>query len=93
MQTTDIPVAPVRTTDTSHRVAVLNRNDKIFHVVLAQQFDRPAIDQLCHLADMIRTIGGARQGTQYLRTLLSHRRAMLYFIQPSTRTFLSFTAA
>ncbi len=93
MQTTDTAVAPFRTTDTSHRVAVLNRNDKIFHVVLAQQFDRPAIDQLCHLADMIRTIGGARQGTQYLRTLLSHRRAMLYFIQPSTRTFLSFTAA
>ena len=93
MQTTDIPVTASRTTDTSHRVAVLNRNDKIFHVVLAQQFDRPAIDQLCHLADMIRTIGGARQGTQYLRTLLSHRRAMLYFIQPSTRTFLSFTAA
>ena len=79
--------------DTAHRVAALNRNDRPFHVVLAQQFDRDTIDQLCHSADMIRSIGASRQGTQFLRTLLSHRRAMLYFIQPSTRTFLSFTAA
>jgi len=86
------PYAPPGT-DTAHRVAALNRNDKPFHVVLAQQFDRPAVDQLCQLADMIRSIGGSRQGSQFLSTLLSHRRAMLYFIQPSTRTFLSFTSA
>ena len=79
--------------DTARRVAALNRQDKLFHVVLAQQFDRGTIEQFCRLADMIRAIGGSRQGTQFLRTLLSHRRAMLYFIQPSTRTFLSFTAA
>lgn len=79
--------------DTTRRIAALSRNDKFFHVVLAQQFDRTAIEQLCRLADMIRAIAGSRQGTQFLRTLLSHRRAMLYFIQPSTRTFLSFTAA
>jgi len=79
--------------DTGRRVANLNRHDKAFHVVLAQQFDRPAIDQLCQLADMIRAIATSRQGTQFLRTLLSHRRSMLYFIQPSTRTFLSFAAS
>ncbi len=79
--------------DSAHRIAALNRNDKAFHVVLAQQFDRQAVDQLCQLADMIRSIGGSRQGSQFLQTSLSHRRAMLYFIQPSTRTFLSFTAA
>lgn len=84
-----VPTQP----DTAHRIAALNRNDKPFHVVLAQQFDRPTVDQLCQLADMIRSIGGSRQGSQFLQTSLSHRRAMLYFIQPSTRTFLSFTAA
>ena len=83
---------PVRA-DASHRIAALNRNDRPFHVVLAQQFDRTAIEQLCQLSDMIRSIAGARQGTQFLRTMLSHRRAMLYFIQPSTRTFLSFAAS
>lgn len=79
--------------DTAHRLSALNRNDRPFHVVLSQQFDRPTIEQLCQLSDMIRSIASTRQGTQFLRTQLSHRRAMLYFIQPSTRTFLSFTAA
>lgn len=88
---TEPPAAPQQ--DTAHRVSALNRHDRPFHVVLAQQFDRQTIDQLCQLADMIRTIGNTRQGSQFLRTLLSHRRAMLYFIQPSTRTYLSFTAA
>ena len=80
-------------TSTVRRVDSLNRNDKPFHVVLAQQFDRQAIEQLCRTADMIRSIAHAREGNQFLRSLMSHRRAMLYFIQPSTRTFLSFTAA
>lgn len=83
---------PIRT-DTAHRVSALNHNDKPYHIVLAQQFDRSSIDQLCQLADMIRTIANSRQGGQFLRTMLGHKRAMLYFIQPSTRTFLSFTAA
>ncbi|RME36508.1 MAG: aspartate carbamoyltransferase [Planctomycetota bacterium] len=78
---------------TAERVARLNRNDRPFHVVLAQQFDRATIEEYCQLAEMIRAIARTRQGTQFLRTTLSHRRAMLYFIQPSTRTFLSFTAA
>lgn len=86
-------VKKLRQRETAGRIAALNRNEKAFHVVIAQQFDRDAIEQLCQLADMIRSIGNARPGTQFLRTLLSHRRAMLYFIQPSTRTFLSFTAA
>ncbi|MGB0717565.1 MAG: aspartate/ornithine carbamoyltransferase family protein, partial [Phycisphaerae bacterium] len=79
--------------DSAHRVSALNRQDKAFHCVLAQQFDRAGIDQLCQLADMIRAIARSRQGCHFLRTLLNHRRAMLYFIQPSTRTFLSFAAA
>ncbi|MHC5110337.1 MAG: aspartate carbamoyltransferase [Planctomycetota bacterium] len=79
--------------DSAQRVTYLNRQDKAFHCVLAQQFDRAAIDQLCQLADMVRAIARSRQGSQFLRTLLNHRRAMLYFIQPSTRTFLSFAAA
>jgi aspartate carbamoyltransferase catalytic subunit len=79
--------------DTAQRVSALNRNEKAYHVVLAQQFDRSMISSLCQLSDMIRAVSRARPGAQYLRTLCSHRRGMLYFIQPSTRTFLSFTAA
>jgi len=93
MSTTETIRPALMQPDTSHRIAALNRNEKPFHVVLSQQFDRQVVDQLCQLADMIRSIAGARQGAQFLRTLLGHRRAMLYFIQPSTRTFLSFTSA
>ena len=93
MVTMEIARQEVAQNDTAQRVAALNRNDRPFHAVLAQQFDRANVEQICQLADMIRSIADSRQGSQYLRTLLSHRRAMLYFIQPSTRTFLSFTAA
>lgn len=78
---------------TARRVAMLNRNDRPFHVILAQQFETETIDTLCKLAEMIRNIAESRQGVQFLRSLLSHKRAMLYFIQPSTRTFLSFASA
>lgn len=93
MQAVETQPDTAPTTDTAHRIAALNRNDKPFHAVLAQQFDRITVDQLCQTADMIRSIAAARQGNQFLSSLLGHRRAMLYFIQPSTRTFLSFTAA
>ena len=78
---------------TTHRVALLSRNDRPFHVILAQQFDRELIQTLCRLAERVRAIAETRQGANFLRTLLSHKRAMLYFTQPSTRTFLSFAAA
>ncbi len=78
---------------TAHRVAMLNHNDRLFHVILAQQFDCELIGSLCRLAEMIRNIAESKQGNQFLRSLLPHKRAMLYFIQPSTRTFLSFAAA
>jgi aspartate carbamoyltransferase catalytic subunit len=78
---------------TEHRVALLSRNDRPFHVILAQQFDRELIHTLCRLAERVRVIAETRQGANFLRTLLSHKRAMLYFTQPSTRTFLSFSAA
>lgn len=78
---------------TQRRVRLLSQNDRIYHVVLAQQFDRATIEHLCRIAEMTRIIADARAGAQFLNTILSHKRAMLYFIQPSTRTFLSFAAA
>lgn len=75
------------------RVEMLSRAGRLFHVILAQQFTREFIDEICMLAEMIRRINTSRQGADFLQGQLSHRRAMLYFTQPSTRTFLSFTAA
>ena len=42
---------------------------------------------------MIRGLSKSRAGQDFLINLLHHKRAMLYFTQPSTRTFLSFMAA
>lgn len=93
MRTTETQTGRSASGSKAQRLASLNRDGRIFHVVLAQQFDRSDIEEFCQLADMIRTISAHRQGTRFLETLLNYRRAMLYFIQPSTRTFLSFTAA
>ena len=75
------------------KVDSFKRNDRIFDVIYAQQFDRPFLDYLCKLADSIRLLAKTKVGQSKLRHLLPHKRAMLYFVQPSTRTFLSFQNA
>jgi aspartate carbamoyltransferase catalytic subunit len=69
------------------------RDGDIFHVIMAQQFDRPILDYICDLATKIRGIAKGNQGVLFLQSLLQTKRAMLYFVQPSTRTFLSFMSA
>ncbi len=64
-----------------------------YHCCIAQQFDRASLDALCDLATRIRRIGKSKVGMDFLSSLLKNKRAMLYFTQPSTRTFLSFYSA
>lgn len=73
--------------------ALFRRDGRPYHVLIAQQFDREMIERLCDLATKIRRIGKTRGGLHFLKELLSEKRAMLYFAQPSSRTFLSFYAA
>lgn len=69
------------------------REGRLKHLIFASQLDRPFLDRFKILADMIRQLSKTKAGCDRLRELLSHKRAMLYFTQPSTRTFLSFMAA
>ncbi|MFH0954321.1 MAG: aspartate carbamoyltransferase [Verrucomicrobiota bacterium] len=69
------------------------KDDRPYHALVAQQFTRPVLNRLCELATKIRRIAKTRGGLLFLQELLSEKRAMLYFAQPSTRTFLSFYAA
>jgi aspartate carbamoyltransferase catalytic subunit len=69
------------------------RENQPYHVLTAQQFDRPMLERICDLATKTRMIGKTKGGIHFLQNLLSEKRAMLYFVQPSTRTFLSFSAA
>ncbi len=64
-----------------------------FHTLFAQQFDRQLLERLAMLANDIRFLSKKKEGALYLKSLLSHKRAMLYFSQPSSRTFLSHLAA
>lgn len=63
------------------------------HILTASQFDRPMLDYLVHLTSTIRRFDKTKDGLMYLQSLLAHKRVMLYFTQPSTRTFLSFQSA
>ena len=64
-----------------------------YHTLFAQQFDRALLMRLCALANRIRFINKSKEGALYLKNVLAHKRAMLYFSQPSSRTFLSHLAA
>ncbi len=68
-------------------------SDRLFHVLDPRQFSRPLLDELCALTTRVRTIAKERDGARSLQNLLANKRAMLYFTQPSTRTFLSFNNA
>jgi aspartate carbamoyltransferase catalytic subunit len=75
------------------KVAEFQRNGRLRHVIFSGQFPPVLLDQLAETADQIRRLSKTRGGQDFLRSLLAHKRAMLYFTQPSTRTFLSFMAA
>jgi aspartate carbamoyltransferase catalytic subunit len=65
----------------------------LFHVIDPRPFERRLLNELCDLATRIRTIAKSHSGARFMQGLLPTRRAMLYFTQPSTRTFLSFNNA
>lgn len=72
---------------------LMQKDGMPFHTLFAQQFDRPLLERLCAFATRIRRIAKTREGALFLSSLLSHKRAMLYFSQPSSRTFLSHLSA
>lgn len=78
---------------TMAKLPELQRDERLRHVIFAQQFDRPLLERIGQLTTKMREIGESREGQQFLSELLRYKRAMLYFTQASTRTFMSFMAA
>ena len=70
-----------------------SHDERLRHVIFSRQFSVDMLEDLAGTADKIRALSKARSGQDFLINLLHHKRAMLYFTQPSTRTFLSFMAA
>lgn len=81
----DVPLAD--------KVAWFGEDGRLFHVLFAQQFDRKRLEALGALATTIRFVAKSEEGMRFLQGVLADKRAMIYFTQPSTRTFLSFCAA
>ena len=75
------------------KLAEFQRNERIRHVIFSQQFKRSSLDRIAQITTKMRDIGESREGLAFLSKLLRCKRAMLYFTQASTRTFLSFMAA
>lgn len=79
--------------DMDAKLDFFRSNGRLFDIIFSQQFDRPFLDFICHLTNSVRLLAKTRAGSDKLRGLLAAKRAMLYFVQPSTRTFLSFQNA
>lgn len=77
----------------NERCKYLSKNGRIFDVLFSQQFSKDFLDSLYILANKIKLISKTREGSKWLGNLLSTKKIMFYFIQPSTRTFLSFLTA
>lgn len=80
-------------TKLDNKLNYFEKDGRMFDCLFAQQFTPELLKELFEVANKIRKIAKSKEGLDYLRTLLSHKRAMLYFVQPSTRTFVSFQSA
>jgi aspartate carbamoyltransferase len=85
--------APQIDRPTAVKVQDFQRQGRLKHIIFGQQLTPQLLEKLCRSADTIRTMAKDPNGNAQLRNLLADKRAMLYFTQPSTRTFLSFMAA
>ena len=63
------------------------------HVMLSDQFSVQLMEELFDIADHVKEMTRKPNGIEFLKSLLSHKKAMLYFTQPSTRTFQSILTA
>ena len=84
---------PLLARASSEKNAEFQRHGRLKHLISASQLTPQLLEKLCRSADLIRRLNRNPDGNRRLRDLLAHKRAMLYFTQPSTRTFLSFMAA
>lgn len=77
----------------NQKLGFFEKDGRMFDCLFSQQLSAPTIRNLFNLANKIRKVAKEKGGLDWLQTLLSHKRAMLYFVQPSTRTFVSFQSA
>lgn len=75
------------------RMSHYQKDGRLQHVMLSHQFSIQLLEELFDIADRVKEMTRKPNGIEFLKSLLRHKKAMLYFTQPSTRTFLSFLTA
>ena len=71
----------------------LTKDGNVYSILFSQQFKRDFLDYLYKLTSKLRLISKTNEGSIWLQKLLCTKKVMFYFVQPSTRTFLSFQTA
>ncbi|MEI7528056.1 MAG: aspartate carbamoyltransferase [Elusimicrobiota bacterium] len=78
---------------TSQKIPYFSKDNRLYDCLFAQQLNRELLEHLFRTADTLRSVTRTKAGADHVSSLLSDKRAMLYFAQPSTRTFMSFLNA
>jgi len=78
---------------TEERIKCFEKNGRLFDMIISQQLNRKIVDDIYEITNHLRNISKSKAGSIFMQNILSHKRAMLYFTQPSSRTFLSFESA
>jgi aspartate carbamoyltransferase catalytic subunit len=69
------------------------RNGHLFDMITSQQLNREILEEIYTITNHLRAKSKSQAGALFIQGLLPHKRAMLFFAQPSSRTFLSFINA
>jgi len=69
------------------------KDGRLFDMIISQQLNRGILDNIYEITNRLRQISKSKEGSRFIQNILCHKRAMLYFTQPSSRTFLSFENA
>ena len=93
MNILDEEFAEFRKLPTEERIKCFEKNGRLFDMIISQQLNREVIDDIYEITNHLRNISKSKAGSIFMQNILSHKRAMLYFTQPSSRTFLSFESA
>jgi aspartate carbamoyltransferase catalytic subunit len=75
------------------KIRCFERDGRLFDMIISQQLNRQILDDVYRITNRLRTIAKSKAGSIFLQSVLCHKRAMLYFAQPSSRTYLSFENA
>jgi len=75
------------------RIKYFEKDGRLYDMIISQQLNRQILDDLYRITNQIRSLSKSKTGSHFVQSLLCHKRAMLYFAQPSSRTFLSFENA